>query len=107
MKIHRCERCGHEWASRKLTRPDRCAKCVAKYWWRKARVPKPQVPKKKIGKPNKYPIHLLNIGESMTLERDGLNVLSMKQSVGAFARRHGRRFEMRQNVAGYKIKRLI
>jgi len=90
-----------------MSKPDRCARCTAKYWWREKRKLKPKRKLQAVGRPCKYPVHVLNIGESMVLDRENLNVLSMKQSVMAYARRHGKQFELRQALEGYKIKRII
>ena len=32
LNIHKCLRCGYEWASRKLGLPQTCAKCRSPYW---------------------------------------------------------------------------
>jgi len=35
--IHKCLRCGHEWAS-KNPHPIRCPKCKSPYWFKERRV---------------------------------------------------------------------
>jgi hypothetical protein len=106
MQINNCVRCGHTWFQRKLTRPDRCAKCVAKYWWRPKRVPRIPGIKQRIGRPNKYPVHVLNVGQTMTIP-DITNVLSFKQSIAGYEKRHGARFELVATPGGYRVRRVL
>jgi len=106
MQILNCVRCGYEWASRKITRPDRCAKCTSPSWWEPKRVPKIKPDKQKIGRPTKYMVNVLNVGQIMTIPW-GDNILSMKQSIAGYANRHGRSFELKSTTAGLKVKRLI
>jgi len=37
IKILKCKRCGHEWASKRENRPIICPKCKSPYWDRKRR----------------------------------------------------------------------
>ena len=105
MDIYNCLRCGHEWASRKIDRPERCAKCTAKYWWRARRTIKPKT-SLPYGRPTKYPVGRLNIGQTMVLEY-GRNVVSMKQSILAHAKRHGKQFRLITTAAGLKVVRVL
>ena len=109
MDICFCVRCDYKWLPRKLTRPDRCAKCHAKYWWRPARVaitaPESTQP---VGRPRRYRVDLLNIGQSMTLPYEDVpNVLSCKQSISAYERHSGRRFKLTTSPAGIKATRTL
>ena len=106
MIICNCLRCGHEWASRKVSRPGRCASCGAKYWWRVARIPKLYPPPLRPGRPTKYPVHLLNVGQQVTLEWPG-NIVSMKQSISAYARRHNKQFKLISTIGGLKVSRVL
>ena len=107
MIICKCLRCGHEWASRKLSRPDRCAGCYAKYWWREKRAPRVYTTPGPVGRPHKYPVHLLNIGQTLTVDHTISNPLSARQAIAAYGRRSGRRFEVGFTPAGMSVKRIL
>lgn len=106
MEKHHCLRCGKDWVSRKIGRPERCGQCGAKYWWRYAR-PRPVArDKQRVGRPSKYPVGSLNIGQSMTLSVDN-NALSIHQSIKAYGLRHGTRYEVASTMAGLVVKRVL
>lgn len=107
MIICKCVRCGHEWATRKATRPTRCGRCSAKYWYRPARVPRIKPVPHSVGRPAKYPVHVLNVGEIMILPIINDNVPSMRQSISAYGRRKGKRYETLIVVAGLRVKRTL
>ena len=108
MQILKCLRCGHEWASRKLSRPERCASCTVAYWWRPARIPKIKPVRDTLGRPHKYPVNLLNVGQVMTLPHDaGFNPASAKQAITMYARRHGRQFVVSGSVGGLRVQRVL
>jgi len=91
-----------------LSRPDRCAGCHAKYWWRAKRVSKLSLPPGPVGRPRRYPVDLLNVGQVMTIPiEDVTNVLSFKQCVGAHARKTGKKFEIVRTIGGYRINRTL
>lgn len=69
-------------------------------------MPKLKLPKKSSGRPTKYAVGLLNVGQQMTFEWPS-NILSMKQSIEAYARRHGTRYEMKDTHAGLVVRRVI
>jgi len=61
-----------------------------------------------VGRPRKYRIDLLNIGQSMTLAYDDVpNVLSCKQSISAYEIRYGRRFTITASAVGMKVQRTL
>jgi hypothetical protein len=108
MLIHKCVRCYHEWGSRMLSRPDRCAGCHAKYWWRPKRVAKLKLPPNPVGRPRRYQVDVLNVGQAMTVPaEDIVNVLSFKQCVEAHARKTGKKFVVTRTLTGYRINRTL
>ena len=108
MELLNCKRCGHNWYRRKLRLPDRCAKCNVKHWDRPKRVPAPFIPAARVGRPNKYRVDILNIGQGITIPYEtSAEIPSIKQAIHAYGRRHGKRFAIAGAVEGLKIKRLI
>lgn len=101
-----CERCGYNWISRHYSRPIRCAKCRAWSWWR------PKLPKKirpepgPVGRPRKYYVGHLNVGQQARLEYDK-NITSMKQSINAYAIRAGKKFVLTSEPACLLVRRVI
>ena len=106
MIICKCLRCGWDWISRRLTRPDRCAHCAASYWWREKRHKKIKPDLGPVGRPHKYPVHLLNIGQHMTVDHTN-NTLSARQAIAAYGKRAGRRFTIAASPAGLKVTRTL
>jgi len=108
MEIYKCVRCGHEWASRKLSRPDRCAGCTRPNWWRAVRIARIRPDAvRPVGKPCKYAVHLLNIGQQMTFPYEGLNVVSAKNSMLRRAKRLGFVLEFKTSGAGLTVTRVL
>ena len=108
-KVLTCVRCGYIWASRAVTNPLRCAKCHAKYWDRAARIKKViATPVGPVGRPHKYPVHLLNIGQTLTVPHGSeAQNISAKQSVNAYGIRAGRQFTSRTTPAGIVFTRIL
>ena len=61
----------------------------------------------KLGRPNKYPINLLNINEAMTLPYEDINILSCKQAIARYADRHNKQFDIVSGVAGLTVTRKL
>ena len=107
MQICNCVRCGHEWATRKLSRPDRCAKCTRPNWWQAVRVARIKDDAvRSVGRPPKYAVHLLNIGQKMTFP-EPVNHLAAKQSITARGKKLGFVFEFRPTVGGLVVRRVL
>ena len=108
LRIMNCVRCGYSWASRLVTNPIQCPKCHSKYYDRPARVKPPKKEVGAIGRPHKYPVHLLNINQHMTIpfSTEAANI-SAKQSVAAYGIRSGRRFTVKASPAGLVFTRVM
>ena len=106
MQILNCVRCGYEWASRRVVTPKRCARCQARAYNRPARVRKIRPPVGPAGRPRRYPVNVLNVGQQMRLEMPE-NVVSCKQSIWAYGVRSGRRFEVRATGGGLIVRRVL
>lgn len=110
-----CPRCDHAWQGRAHSRPKRCAGCKAHYWWKPARI-KGANKKKGRGRggPRKYPIHDLEVGESvlMAFHKLGSGMPDMKRNTSMncavlnYGRRSGKKFERKiEGAAGLRVTR--
>ena len=108
LKIKNCVRCGHCWASRLITNPSQCPNCHCKRFDIPVRVKLPQKEVGPVGRPHKYPVHLLNINQHMTIPfgTEAGNI-SAKQSIAAYGIRSGRRFKIKASPAGMVVTRIM
>lgn len=106
LTICKCLRCGHDWASRRYARPPRCAGCGAKYWWRKARKKKGTALSAGLGRPRKYRVDVLKVGQKMTLPRDMGGLQSMRCAINAYAQKTKRAFKCVECVEGLRVFRI-
>jgi hypothetical protein len=60
-----------------------------------------------IGRPIKYAVHLLNIGQSMTLPYEGLNVISAKNAIMRLGKRRGMIFKFGASAGGLLVTRAL
>ena len=110
----KCLRCAHEWWPRSPERPRRCAGCKALNWDRPARVPMPKLPRGPRGPARKYPVHTLEIGDSVLMpfyrfstgQADTIKNRSMQCSIINYARRSGKTFRRENTPAGLSVTRL-
>lgn len=110
LTIHNCVRCSYQWGSRLQRRPDRCPGCKRPNFWRPKRIPRLKpLENRGPGKPLKYPVNLLNVGQEMTIPKDTLrkNPYSVRASVVAWAKRHGRTFKLTSSLAGLHVRRVM
>lgn len=113
MERWKCQRCGHEWWPRTPDKPQRCAKCKVKYWWRAARAPRPPDPPGPIGRPIKYPLRGLEVGESVLLPYavgadrlpDEQKNHAMVSAVNSYVRRHRWEVVKKPSAAGLRVTR--
>ena len=106
LTICKCERCGHDWASRRYARPARCSRCGAPYWWRKARKKGEKKLSAGLGRKRKYRVDVLRIGQKMTLERDLGEITNMRNAIYIYAQKSGRAFQTKEVLAGLEVKRV-
>ena len=96
MDLLNCKRCGHDWYQRKPGKPRNCAKCKVLYWDRPARIPKSHNNPGPVGRPMKYPIDLLEVGQSIILPWEPLPDGSYNQSkmnaIRNYSRKTGKKF---------------
>ena len=97
LKLFKCARCEHEWASRQI-KPNRCASCTRKLWW---------LPAKDIGRPRKYAVDGLRRGQSMNFDKDSQSVANLKQAVNNYGKRAGKRFAFVDCVTFIVCKRVL
>lgn len=114
LSIHNCIRCRHEWSSRMIERPRRCAKCGRPNWWKPVRIPKQIERSNPVGRPRMYPVNFLEIGQSMILEwnklpngyLDSYRNKVMNIAIQNYAKRTGKTFRREGRPCGLKITRL-
>lgn len=113
MQIHKCVRCGHEWASRAEVRPNRCAKCTARNWWKPPREVNAGVDKK-MGRPCRYPIENLEVGQAIMFPWHRLPTgwPDVKQNrimnvcIQNYAHRTGRNYRRQSSPKGLLVTRV-
>lgn len=114
-KLYQCLKpdCGWKWASRLPLPPRYCARCKRPNWDKAPGPPRPQ----SIAPPPKpriiYPIHDLEVGQSVLLswhikngEADLAKNASMNRAVRQEERRYGKKFLREPAPRGLKVTRL-
>ena len=109
-----CVRCAHVWWPRSPERPLRCAGCKALRWDTPARVAAPKLPRGPRGAHRKYPIHKLEIGDSILMPfflmdngtADMNKNSSMQSAVVSYGKRSGKVFKRENTPAGLRVTRL-
>jgi hypothetical protein len=77
-------------------------------WWKPVRVKIIRNAVREIGRPRKYMINLLNVGQSMIFPWDEItDVLSFKQCVQSYSRRSQRKFKTDNVGIGIKVSRIM
>lgn len=101
LSVHTCLRCGKDWVSRQNCRPKRCGVCTSTNWWKLAG-------ESFRGRPIKYPVNDLQKGEKMEFEfADVPNFVSMRQSLIAYGKRHGMKFEIVNKINSFTVERVL
>ena len=111
VKILNCVRCGHSWFARKSTLPRNCARCKILYWYKPARIPKYYGEPRPVGRPYKYPVDSLEVGQTKIIPHnflpDGHNVNNrgIYISIGRYSKKTGRKFDFKSMLHDLLVTR--
>ena len=97
--VKNCKRCLYQWGSRLPTDPVRCPNCGNTKWWLEAGACVR-------GRPHKYGIDKMLVGEHSTWEYEGANYVSMFQTINNYGRRHKKVFEFENHGLSFSVKRV-
>ena len=111
-----CVRCKHSWYPRTPQRPKYCPKCKQSKWTipARVRVKRPVGPKRPVGAPVKYPVHDLEIGQSILMpffmlsptENDVKKNSSRNAAIRSYAMRSGKKFKIDGDTGKCRITRI-
>ena len=106
MRVSNCLRCCHEWLTRSLTRPKRCPKCKSVAWWKFRSQPRRRDNVGSFGRRRKYPVDVLQVGDTFVIEWENNSPASIRQCVHNFAKRSGRTFKLSNEIDGLRLTRM-